>query len=52
MYKKIHSLVLSAFLIFSTTLFADVDTTSSIKGAVNVQGAVVSATHQDRKSVV
>ena len=46
MYKKIHSLVLSAFLIFSTTLFADVDTTSSIKGAVNVQGAVVSATHQ------
>ena len=46
MYKKIHSLVLSAFLIFSSTVYADVDTTSSIKGIVNVQGAVVSATHQ------
>ena len=45
MSKKIYATVLSALFIFTTSTFAEVDTTSSIRGVVNVSGAVVSATH-------
>ena len=45
MSKKIYATVLSALLIFTTSTFAEVDTTSSIRGVVNVSSAVVSATH-------
>ena len=45
MSKKIYAAVLSALFVFSTSTFAEVSTTSSIRGVVNVSGAVVSATH-------
>ena len=45
MSKKIYAVVLSALFIFSTSTFAEVSTTSSIRGVVNVSDAVVSATH-------
>ena len=45
MSKKIYATVLSALFIFTTSTFAEVETTSSIRGEVNVSGAVVSATH-------
>ena len=45
MSKKIYATVLSALFIFTTSTFAEVDTTSSIRGVVNVSSAVVSATH-------
>ena len=45
MSKKIYAVVLSALFIFSTSTFAEVSTTSSIRGVGNVSDAVVSATH-------
>ena len=46
MSSKIYTSVLAALLLFSTSsVFAEVETTSSIRGVINVAGAVVSATH-------
>ena len=46
MSSKIYTSVLAALLLFSTSsVFAEVETTSSLRGVVNVAGAVVSATH-------
>ena len=46
MSSKIYTSVLVALLLFSTSsVFAEVETTSSLRGVVNVAGAVVSATH-------
>ena len=46
MSSKIYTSVLAALLLFSTSsVFAEVETTSSVRGVVNVPGAVVSATH-------
>ena len=46
MSSKIYTSVLTALLLFSTSsVFAEVETTSSLRGVVNVAGAVVSATH-------
>ena len=45
MSKKIYATVLSALFIFTTSTFAEVETTSSIRGEVNVSGAVITATH-------
>ncbi len=46
MSSKIYTSVLAALLLFSTSsVFAEVETTSSLRGVVNVPGAVVSATH-------
>ena len=46
MSSKIYTSVLTALLLFSTSsVFAEVATTSSLRGVVNVAGAVVSATH-------
>ena len=46
MSSKIYTFVLAALLLFSTSsVFAEVETTSSLRGVVNVAGAVVSATH-------
>ncbi len=43
MSSKIYTSVLAAFLLFSTSsVFAEVETTSSLRGVVNVAGAVVS----------
>jgi len=46
MSSKIYTSVLAALLLFTTSsVFAEVETTSSLRGVVNVAGAVVSATH-------
>ena len=46
MSSKIYTSVLAVLLLFSTSsVFAEVETTSSVRGVVNVPGAVVSATH-------
>ena len=46
MPRKLYAFVLSALFIFSTSTFAEVETTSSIRGVVNVSGAeAVSYTH-------
>ena len=51
MSKKIYAIVLSALFIFTTSSFAEVETTSSIRGVVNVSGAVVTATHTPTGSI-
>ena len=45
MPRKLYAFVLSALFIFSTSTFAEVETTSSIRGVVNVSGAEVTVTH-------
>ena len=45
MPRKLYAFVLSALFIFSTSTFAEVETTSSIRGEVNVSGAEVTVTH-------
>ena len=45
MPRKLYAFVLSALFIFSTSTFAEVETTSSIRGIVNVSGAEVTVTH-------
>ena len=45
MPRKLYAFVLSALVIFSTSTFAEVETTSSIRGVVNVSGAEVTVTH-------
>ena len=45
MPRKLYAFVLSALFVFSTSTFAEVETTSSIRGVVNVSGAEVTVTH-------
>ena len=45
MPRKLYAFVLSALFVFSTSTFAEVETTSSIRGIVNVSGAEVTVTH-------
>ena len=45
MPRKLYAFVLSALFAFSTSSFAEVGTTSSIRGVVNVSGAEVTVTH-------
>ena len=45
MPRKLYAFVLSALFVFSTSSFAEVGTTSSIRGVVNVSGAEVTVTH-------
>ncbi len=46
MTKRFYSFLLTAlFVLSSTSVFADVGTTSSIRGVVNVGGATVTAEH-------
>ena len=45
MPRKLYAFVLSALFVFSTSSFAEVGTTSSIRGVVNVSGAEVTVKH-------
>ena len=46
MTKRIYSFFLAAFFVISSTpVFADVGTTSSLRGVVNIAGATVTAEH-------